>query len=165
MITADDSVFPNNAVELIATRALTMDDDMTVLRRPLKKSDPVQAIGVWATLWTPEYASMEMHGNDPIMPSQPTLSRYTINVEAYIKDMDEQNGLATHSVLSTMIRAMLYRDNPLLVALRSLSVQTGSVTERVQRFTVQNQRFAGNELQGSFMYLSTTVCTLETETS
>lgn len=163
MITADTPVFPNNAVELMAIRFATLDADLTVVKRPLRKSDPAQALGVYAALWTPNENSYEMQGGDPAV-RQPTISAYSITVEAYIKDMDEERGLATHSVFASLVRAMLYRDAPLLVGLRALSVNVGGSTEQVQRTGIRSQRYSSNELQGSFLYLAVLDYYLETET-
>lgn len=166
-ISATDAVFPNNAVDLIATRLQTLDEDPTsplyVAKRPLRRSDPVQSVGVYASYWLPNENSYEMLGGTPPR-HQPTLNSYTIAVEAFIKDMDEERGLATHSLLSAMVRSMLYADAPLLLGLRSLQVTIGACTERVQRCGVRTQRYAANELKGSFLYLSTLEYWLETET-
>lgn len=163
MIVADDSIFPNNAVELMATRLATIDPDIVPVKRPLRKTDPVQAIGVYSSYWTPNENSYEMRGGVP-PTHEPTLSSYIISVEAYVKDMDEERGLAAHSLLSTRVRTMLYRDAPLLVGLRALSVIMGGATERVQRCGIRTQRYASNELQGAFLYLSTLEYWLEVET-
>ena len=95
---------------------------------------------------------------------EPTLQQYLITVQAFVKDMDEERGLATHSVLSKMIRSMLYRDDPLRVALGSLSVTTDNSIERTQRWGIRQQRYFSNELSGSWLYLSTLEFWLETET-
>lgn len=158
MITASDAVFPNNVVSLLARRIETLDEDLAVFRRPLRRTDPNQSVGVYASYWTPNEDSYEFIG------SRPTLSTYLLGVEAYIKDGDEERGLATHSVLTSMIRAMLYGDPALLVGLRSLSALTGSGTERTQRFGIRTQRYSSNELQGAFLYLSVLEFWLETET-
>lgn len=162
-IEADVPVFPNNAVELIAIRAQSIDPDLFIARRPLRKTDPIQAIGIYANYWMPNENSYEMKGAPPGR-HEPTLSNYMIGIEAYIKDMDEERGLAKHSVLSTMIRSLLYRDGPLLLGLRALSVSISGSTERVQRYGIRTQRYASNELQGAFMYLSTMELWIETET-
>lgn len=163
MITATEPVFPNNAVDLIATRCGLLDADLWITKRPLRESDPVQSIGVFGSQWNPAEDSYEMRGGAP-STHEPTLSSYLIGVQAFVKDMDEEKGLATHSVLSKMIRAMLYRDAPLRLGLRSLSVVMDGSTERTQRFGIRTQRYLSNELQGSWLYLSTLEFWLETET-
>lgn len=165
MIDSDTAVFPNNAVDIIATRLalLDADGDVVVLKRPLRESDPVQCIGVFATLWTPNEESMEMRG---VLGGnhEPTLEQYMIAIQAFVKDMDEERGLAVHSVLSEMIRSMLYRDSPLRVALGSLTTDLLGIAKRTQGWGVRNQRYFSNELSGSWVYLSTVECWLEVET-
>lgn len=163
MIEASDAVFPNNAVLVLAENLQRIDSDLFVARRPLRKTDPNQSIGVYATSWNPNEDSYEFLG----VPTahQPTLNNYLIGIEAYVKDADEERGLSAHSVLSTSVRAMLYRDPVLLVTLRSLVASTADSKERLQRFGIRTQRYSSNELQGSFLYLSVLEIWLETETS
>lgn len=163
MITDTVPVFPNNIVDLLAERCALLDDELFVIKRPLRNSDPNQSIGISAALWTPDDDSQEMRGGNP-GPSEPTLSRYTIAVQAFVKDMDEVRGLATHSVLSKLVRNMLYRDNPLRIGLSSLSTLQDGVTERARRWGIATQRYFSNELDGSWLYLSTLEFWLETET-
>lgn len=163
MIVNNQNVFPNNAVEIITARTRLLDTDLFVIKRPLRESDPNQSAGVFAAQWLPEEDSYEIVGG-PVGRHEPTLQRYFITIQAFVKDMDEERGLATHSVLSKMIRSMLYRDNPLRVALGSLSVTTDSSIERTQRWGIRQQRYFSNELSGSWLYLSTLEFWLETET-
>ena len=162
MIVADENVFPNNVVELIAMRSQLLDEDLYVTKRPLRNTDPNQSVGVFGALWTPDDRSKEMLGQ--AFAVQPVLSRYTITVQAFVKDMDEVRGLNTHAVLSRMLRSMLYTDNPLRVALSQLSSVLGGVTERSQQWGITQQRFFANELGGEWLYLSTLEFWLETET-
>lgn len=163
MINAATPVFPANVVDLISARAAFLDADLFIARRPLRESDPVQAVGIFGSQWYPDEESYEMRGA-PAGRHEPTLQNYMIGVQAFVKDMDEERGLAAHSVLSKMIRAMLYRDEPLRVGLAALSVTMSGSTERAKRWGIRSQRFVSNELQGSWLYLSTLEFWLETET-
>lgn len=165
MISEVIPVFPNNAVDIIATRALELIDppDLYVVKRPLRKSDPNETLGVYAAFWNPVEDSYEMRGGNPTS-SEPTLQRYMVFLEAFIKDMDEERGLAKHSVFSKLVRAMLYRDAPLLVSLRTLSSTVNGSTERTQRLGIRTQRYSSNELDGAFLFLSVIEFWLETET-
>lgn len=163
MIDATEPVFPNNAVALIKIALQTIDADLRIYGRPLRSSDPAQSIGVFPQLWQPDEQSYEMRGG-PEGPSEPTLSRYQIAVQGFIKDLDEERGLATHSVLSKQIRTTLYRNSPLMVALRMLAVTMNGSTERTQRCGVMTARYLSNEIDGNFLYLSTLDFFLETET-
>lgn len=161
MISADASVFPNNVVELVAMRAALLDADIKVLKRPLRNTDPNQSIGVYAGYWTPNDDTREMLGAS--FAVQPTLSRYVVTLQAFIKDMDEERGLATHATLSRLIRSMLYTDNPLRVALSQLSSTLNGMTETSKLWGVSQQRFHQNELGGEWLYLSNLEFWLETE--
>lgn len=163
MIEANNTVFPNNVVNLLATRFELFDPDLFVTKRPLRHIDPEQSIGVFGALWSPDDDSYEMKGA-PIGRSEPTLQSYIITIQAYVKDMDEERGHSAHSVLSKTIRTMLYRDEPLRVGLIGLSSSMFGSVERLQRWKVRNQRFNSNELQGDWLFLSTLEFWLETET-
>jgi hypothetical protein len=163
MITNEVEVFPSNVVSLIKARTKLLDGDLHVYGRPLRNSDPIQSVGITAAQWLPDEESYEMRGG-PEGRHEPTLQSYLVTVQALIKDGDEERGLDTHAVLSKMIRSMLYRDEPLRVALLSLSVQMGGSTERATRFGIRQQRFFSNEISGSWLYLSNLEFWLETET-
>lgn len=163
MISEETEVFPNNVVSLMKARAKLLDKDIEVFGRPLRSSDPNQCIGILAAQWLPDEESYEMLGG-PQGRHEPTLQSYLITVQALVRDTDEERGLATHAVLSKMIRSMLYRDEPLRVALLSLNVQMNGSTERLQRFGVRQQRFFSNEISGSWLYLSNLEFWIETET-
>ena len=167
MISDLTPVFPNNIIEIVATRIALLDDSLTnsTFRRPLRESDPNTAAGVFAATWEPNEDSMEMRGLgfNPA-PSEPTISTYVIGVQAFVKDFDEERGLARHSVLSKMIRSMLYRDTPLRVGLSALSVTMNDSVERAQRWGIRAQRYLSNEIDGNFLYLSTLEFWLDTET-
>lgn len=161
MIVADNAVFPNNIVDLVATRCALIDTDLFVIKRPLRNTDPNQSIGVVAALWAPDQESLEMRG---FYPAPPTLQRYSITVQAFVKHMDEVEGLNTHSVLSMLLRSMLYNDGPLRVGLSSLQSTLNGTTEQSQRWGIAQQRFFSNEISGDWLYLSTLEFWLETET-
>lgn len=156
-------VFPNNIVILLDTRVHMLDADLAVFKRPLRESDPNQSVGIVAANWTPNEDSYEMLGA-PQGRHEPTLQNYSITVQAFVRHGDEEIGLATHSVLSKMLRAMLYRDNALRVGLGLLSAEMNGATEKAQRWGVRQQRYYSNELQGSWLYLSNLEFWLETET-
>lgn len=166
MISADEEVFPNNAVSMIAARCSLLDpaEEVAVFRRPLRESDPVQSIGIFAALWTPDMESLEMKGGFAPGPQEPTIQKYSIAIQALAKDMDEERGSATHSVMSKMILAMLYRDEPLRIGLAGLWATMFGSTERTKRWGITTQRFLNNELDSEWLYLSTVECWLETET-
>lgn len=166
-ISENTPVFPNNVILLVADRIKLLDESLSgsTYRRPLRESDPNTAAGVFAATWEPDQESLEMRGlgQNPA-PSEPTISTYVIGVQAFVKDFSEERGLARHSVLSKMIRSMLYRDAPLRVGLSALSVTMNDSVERSQRWGIRAQRYLSNEIDGNFLYLSTLEFWLDTET-
>lgn len=153
------AVFPNNAIELIWTRAKDLyEPDLNILRRPLRSTDGTQSIGVHPTDWVPDETSWEFTSKEP------TIQRYIIRIQALCKESDEEKGIAIHSVMSKAIRSLLYNDNPLQVGLDMLSVTMNGVTERIQRRGISRQRYLSNEINGLFVYLSVLDFYLETET-
>lgn len=162
MIVADNTTFPNNIVELVHARCVLLDPDLYVVKRPLRATDPVQSIGILAAQWLPDEESKEMRGAS--FAVQPSLSRYAIAVQAFIKDMDDERGLANHALLSRMLRSMLYTDQPLRVGLSMLSSTMNGMTESTQRWGITQQRFFSNELTDEWLFLSILEFWLETET-
>lgn len=163
MISADTVLFPNNVVNLIADTAIELDPpDLKVYKRPLKASDPNQSVGVYATQWQPNQESLEILGRSTGM--EPSLNRYQLTVQAFVKDMDEQRGLARHSILSEMVRTMLYRDESLALGLRSLNTELNGVQKRLRRWWVSSGRYVSNEISGQWLHLSTLEFWIEVET-
>lgn len=163
MIDATSPIFPNNVVSILSTRLATLDPDLRVYSRPLRDSDARQSVGVFPRDWMPVLDSFEMKAV-PTPATEPTLSTYIIMIQAFVKDFDEIHGQAAHSVLSKMIRAMLYRDVPLRVGLAALSVSLSGSVETAKRYGIRRQDFLSNEINEDFLYLSTLEFWLETET-
>lgn len=163
MITASNTHFPNNCVHILSERFKLIDQDLYVVKRPLRTTDPEQSIGIMASLWNPEDDSYEIKGA-PLGRSEPTLQMYIITIQAFIKDMEEERGASTHSLLSKMLRTMLYRDEGIRVGFTALSSSMMDSVERLQRWRVLRQRFNSNELSGDWLYLSTLELMIETET-
>lgn len=164
MIEVSDSVFPNNAVALLVARYQLLDSDLFVCPRPLRPTDPNQSIGVFGQVWSPQEDSYELGGNSYPGSGQPTVETYSIGIQAFIKDMDEERGLAVSSVLAETTRTMLYHDEPLRVGLGSLETTVLGVTKRTASWKVGSQRYLSNEVDGNHIYLSTLELWLATET-
>jgi hypothetical protein len=163
VISAEIEVFPNNIISLMADRFRTLDEDLSVFSRRLRTTDPNESIGLFAQQWLPTENSYEMRGPFP-SSSEPTLNRYMIVIEGFVKDGSEEKGLARHAVLAKLIRGMLYRDTTLGISLRALSVNLFDSIERTQRYGILTQRYISSEVTGSFLYLSALDFWLETET-
>lgn len=167
MINSTVQCFPNNVIALIKTRLLqTVDPDETdttkkipVYLRPLRSSDSIQCIGIFPSWWLPDENSFEI-GN-----TQPTTQRYPFVIQTLVKDAEEERATAAHGIMSKLVRSTLYNDYPLRVGLAALYVDMFDTHERFQKLVIQNQRYLNNEVQGSFIYMSTLNVYVETETS
>jgi hypothetical protein len=167
-VTADTTDFPNNIVLFLAGRFSTISGVDYVALRPARRTDPAATIGVWPASWRPGADTtdgMEMAGRANI---DPTVSTYSIALQALVKDGDEASGMRTHATLSKQVRAMLYRDTVTRVGLAALvhvdTAYTPNITERLQRWTIGSQRFLSNDIEGTFLFLSTLELSVETET-
>ena len=159
------SIFPNNIVQLLFVNLKFIDTDLTVIRRRLYSTDPVQAVGVSAFQWTPNEGSYEMRGPD--LAGVATLNRYDVNVQCMIRDMDQERGGAAHAELTALARRLVMGDSTLGVSLRALVSNLYGVPERLKRWHIQNTRYLSEEVEGTpseFVYLSTTTVRFETET-
>lgn len=165
MIDTITPVFPNNVIEVMAIPLAALDEDISLFKRPLRNTDPQQSIGIFAQMWTPDEDSYEFMGSDHAHVQMPTLQRYIYGVQAFIKDGDEERGLATHAFLAGAVRRVLYTFPPLKVALAALRVefQDGSV-EKLTRWGVRTARYFSGEIDGVNLYLSTLEFWVETET-
>lgn len=151
------AAFPSNVVEALRDElnvALGTQVEL-VVKRPLRPTDPDSSVGIYALDWQP--------GNHEIGFHEPTLARYQVAIQVFVKHQDEEEGSAIHTFLSKTVRTMLYRGEALRIRLSSLNETSLGVTERVQRWGVRQQRFVSNEIQGRFLYLSTTEFWIETE--
>lgn len=155
------SAFPGNVVTLVNSRLKTLyGDDLFIISRMLKITDGPKSVGVFPSTWEPDEQSFEIGPTAP----EPTVQIYRVGIQCSTKDFDEQNGVAVNSVMSKVVRDMLYRDAPLKVGLTSLSVASAGRTEKIQRRGISRGKFISNEIQGQFWYLSTLEFWFETET-
>lgn len=156
--------FPENIVAEVRTSLTAMQDTSvvpavplfdTILGRPLRPTDPHLSAGVFAIDWNP----LEWQ----IGQWDPAVTRYMVGIQTFVKHGDEQEGIALHTRLGKKVRVMLYRDEDLRVRLSSLSITEDGVTERIQRWGVQTQRYLSNEINNNFMFLAVTELWCETE--
>lgn len=171
LITGDEVVFPNNVINMIETRFEQLwadpepDESLKtrIYQRPLTREDNSESVGIYPALWSPNEDSYEMRG---LRSNEPTLQRYLIMIQGYIKDTDRERGMQKHSVLAMRLRNVLYRDTVLGLSFASgVTVTEMGVTESLKRWGVQVQRFFSNELSGTWVYLSTLEYFIETETT
>lgn len=153
------AVFPNNAQSLIKARLDDLyGDEVLVVGRRLKPTDDTMSIGVAPDMWIPDESSFEFRSLEP------TVGTYTIWIQSFVKNSDEEEGVQLGSVLAKVVRTTLYRDMPLQVGLNSLSVTMMGATETIQRRGIRRSQYLSTEIQGNFLYLNTLEYYIETET-
>ncbi|ADD80803.1 gp017 [Rhodococcus phage ReqiDocB7] len=155
-IEGNEVMFPNNVVNVTAARIEdTFDLDGYVVRRPLTTLDPDESIGVVAATWVPT-GKPEMGQREN--PFENFSQGYSVMIQALIVDGDEERAIARHSILSTRVRRMLYRDPVLLGTFldrdAGLKVIADGVTETISKLEVRSQRFLVHKEEGSSRYLS-----------
>lgn len=154
--------FPNIVVQTVGSVLPSVDPDCTLYKRPLRPTDPNYALSIYGTLWSPDDESFEMKAQ---FPGEPTLQNYQIGIQSLIKHGDTEQALAISSILAARIRAVLYRNDPMRLALGSLYVQDGPSRESMRRWGIRNQRFMSNDIEGTFVTISVLDLWIETETT
>ena len=156
--------FPSNVVQLVVARMKQRWPNTGIVPRPLRHTDKTQSIGVFPTDWSPDVESYEFTPpGDPVPAGFPTIHSYRITIQAFVKDADSERGIRTHSMMSKAVRSLLYFDKPLALGLRQLSVEMDGVTEIIQRRMILRAKYISNEIDGSFLFLSTLQYSIETE--
>lgn len=164
-LTADETIFPNNIVKAISLAMKRIDEDVRVFKRPLRNTDPNQSVGISAAGWTPDPSSLEMQALGMPASQLPTIQEYTFNLQAFVKDTEEERGLALHAAMSQRVRSVLYTDPDLQVILSKLSVNLdGGWVEGMRRWGIRGARYFSGEISAQMLYLSTLEFWIETET-
>lgn len=162
MINPDTPTFPNNVVTVMLPYFDQIDDDITVVRRMLRPTDADHMIGVFPALWQPEGDQPYEIGHTH--PHEPTLQAYQIGVQTLIKHGDSEVGLKIHCAIAQLVRTVLYKNTGLRQDIAGLSITVGGTTERVLRWEVRLQRMIGNEIEGTFVFVSVAEVLIYTET-
>lgn len=157
--------FPSGIVSVLKTSLATAGEHLSpsvtipVLGRALRVVDPQRTLAVFAMDWKPgrDYEMADDRLGEPLLP------RYMFEVQALVRASKEEMGRDEIATLSKIVRAMLYRDQGLAVALRGLSDELLGHVERVKRWGVPVQQFYSNELSGQFCFLSTASLWVEVE--
>ena len=156
--------FPSNVVQLVVARMKQKWPRTGIYPRPLRHTDLTQSIGVFPVDWSPDIESYEFTPpGDPVPAGFPTIHTYRITVQAFVKDTDSEKGIRTHAIMSKAVRSMLYFDKPLALGLRQLRVEMDGVAEVIQRRRVLGAKYISNEINGTFLFLSTLQYSIETE--
>lgn len=163
MFEPDSGAFPSNIILALKPHIQALDPDVTILTRPINRSDPVQCFAIFASGWVPDDDSNELRGIGGF--TGPTINRYTVAIQSFNQDMDEERGLAVQARMATAVRMKLSRDMDVRVALGALQSSAFDCTERFMRSVFQQQRYLNNEIEGQFLFLSSTELLIETEVS
>lgn len=142
--------FPMNAVDVYAEHMALIDPDLYVYKRMVDPTDQNYTICVTPTQWNPDVYSNEIRGG----PHEETIQNYGISIVSMILDSDEERGIRTHSNLSTRIRAKLYRDESLRIALQGLKTELDGVVERAFNWNISSQQYLSSENSGYFRFVS-----------
>ena len=163
MISADSTAFPNCAIVALRDELKKIDPDVPVFTRSIRVGDPLQSLAIVPANWTPDANTWEVGGLTPT--ATPTMGEYLLIIQCFNQDMDEERGLFTASAMSQLVRNTISRSVDVRVALSMLKhvTDTGLVLERFQRASVRGQRFLTNEVDGSFLHLSSLEVMIETE--
>lgn len=165
MLEINEDVFPNNVVKYTALAMKGIDPDISVFKRALRNTDPQQSIGVFAQAWGPDDESYEMQTLGNPTPQMPTVQQYVLGVQAFVKDGDEERGLAVHAAMSQRVRSVLYTNPNLQLVLGQLSASLeGGWTESMRRWGIRTARYFSGEINAQKLYLSTLEFWVETET-
>lgn len=153
-----DTFFPYNVVATIEGSLMTLDSDLTFIRRKILVTDPDQSIAVVPATWE------ELEPGREIGRSESTIQSYDIMIQSLIVDADEERGLRTHSYLAMRIRQLLARDPVLRVGLSQLTTtDPRGVRETATQWKTGQQIFHTANLDNEFRYLSTLEFRLETQ--
>ena len=156
---SDLNIYPMNVVDEVAVSLEEyLDDEVVILKRPLRPSDPYRSVGIFPTTNDVVAGSLEIGGN-----GEPTLQQYMYRIQNLCRHADEVLGRRQYAVDTKIIKTILYRDPALRLRLAALNDVSLGFQERFQKFTVGTQRYINNELNGQFMYLSVTEFSVETE--
>lgn len=115
--------------------------------------------------WGPDNESLEIQALGSPGIQMPTIQKYILNVQAFVKDSEEERGLSIHAHMSQRVRSVLYTNPNLQVVLSEMSADlTNGWTESMRRWGVQTVRYFSGEINSQMLYLSTLEFWVETET-
>jgi hypothetical protein len=142
-------------------RILNVGGEYRIFRRPVSMTDPSRSIGVFADHWmaSPEDKLIGARNREPFQ------STYRIFIQNIVIHGDTEVGRAIHSLDSKSIRAILYRDTALHVALAGQTEIFMGSTERVLKYDVLRQEYGTTRSTVGFLYLAKTEFSITTETT
>lgn len=141
--------FPDNVMGVIGNHLGQEPWVDNVVYRGLEPTDANKTLALDGLEWMPDEDSIEI---GPFI--EPSRQDYLIQVQFMVKDADRDAGGVLHRKSAKDIRRMLYRDEPLAVALRQLATSESGRTESLFRWKVLGQRLASNDIKGTFTAVS-----------
>lgn len=140
-------------------RNLNGDNEYSIFARPISPTDPSRSICIFPTDWS-------ANPDDKLIGAlngEPFQAQYKIAIQNSMVHGDTEEGRRLFSIDAKAIRAILYRDSALRVALTSQVEVFMNTTERVQKFDVLRQEFMASRMTVGFMYLAKTEIAITTE--
>ncbi len=147
----DINCFPNNVVDVITTAMIEIDPSLRVVNRPVQDTDYGLTVGIIPGTWSPDPETKEMAGGF----AEPTIQRYSVNIQGLVIDMDATRGARQSSVLNTLIRRKLYRNTASLMYDPDLRIELGGYKETLSgHWDIGDQRFGNDEIGRNYTFLS-----------
>jgi len=155
------SGFPANVIDELLSTFTTYFPGHSVVDKPLRYLDSSKSVGIFIVDLTPDQQNSSFIGQ-----IEPAINRYTYRIQNMIKATNESEGRALFSLDAKTIKAILYRDDDLLLRLSQLTEDLLGTRERFKRIGLSRQSFLNNELaKGNFIYLAMTDIWIETDVS
>ena len=156
-----DNTFPNNVIELTASRFELLDRGINVVRRMPSNDDPNFTLGFVPVVLTPNPSSYEMRGTGSFVGT--TFKEYLVVIYAFCKDAMRERGQASHGVLTEIVEHILETDLTLRQSLGMLQSDVMGSQKRYQRHYIRQARYLANELDGNHLFLQATEVVFEIE--
>lgn len=133
--------------------------DYRLMRRTLRPQDPQKSISLRVSNWSPVQGSVEI-------PSvEPSLNAYNYVIELLVKHADEVKGREMYAEAAKVVRAVLWRDEDLLLRLKSLNEDLLGTKERFMKLRVTSQEYLGSEVNSAWYFVAVTQFQVETSTT
>jgi hypothetical protein len=137
-------MMPQSFVDALATRLTAMfpspvdaapDFAGWVRTYPVDSLSPDGTVAVWPTTWEADEESKMIGAGD-----EPTRHQHSLTIQCLVLSADQMDGYSRYTLAMRKVRAMLYRDVPLRVALQAMTEVYLGTTERFVMLEVQRQR-------------------------
>lgn len=126
-----------------------------VMRRPLRFTDPDYSVGVVNGTWDPQVHEIGQNAA--------TTAKYSLEVWASVKGLNEEEASQRHAVLARNVRRLMAEDTALRTLWASHTDTHGTHTERYLMHHLRGQEFHANNVKAQFMFLSVATVEITTE--